>query len=45
LEEIEELISTFSNLAKGEIRDRLLNLANNKIIQKQQANENKLLTV
>lgn len=45
LEEIEELISTFSNLAKEEIRDRLLNLANNKIIQKQQANENKLLTV
>lgn len=45
LEEIEELISTFSNLAKEEIRDRLLNLANNRTIQKQQATENKLLIV
>jgi FlaA1/EpsC-like NDP-sugar epimerase len=34
LPEIEELISTYSNLDKEEIREKLLNLANNKVIAK-----------
>jgi FlaA1/EpsC-like NDP-sugar epimerase len=31
LKEIEDLLSTFPNLDKGEIREKLLNLANNKV--------------
>lgn len=31
LKEIEDLLSTFSNLDKEEIREKLLNLANNKV--------------
>ncbi|NWQ39180.1 polysaccharide biosynthesis protein [Bacillus sp. EB106-08-02-XG196] len=36
LQEIEELISTFHHLEKKEIRDKLLNLANNRVVQKQE---------
>lgn len=35
LQEIEEIISTYSHLEKEEIRERLLNLANNRVVQKQ----------
>jgi FlaA1/EpsC-like NDP-sugar epimerase len=45
LEEIEELISTFSLLAKEEIRDRLLNLANNRVVKKQKVTVNQPITV
>jgi FlaA1/EpsC-like NDP-sugar epimerase len=34
LQEIEELITTYSNLDKEEIREKLLNLANNKVMAK-----------
>jgi FlaA1/EpsC-like NDP-sugar epimerase len=35
LQEIEEIISSYSHLEKEEIRERLLNLANNRVVQKQ----------
>lgn len=45
LKEIEEIILTYSHLEKGEIREKLLNLANNRVVQKQEVSIKQALPI